>query len=1117
MIQLSQWINDGIEVNPRAAGIKIIPMLENEIQYGKRTPEELFTRLKELGFNDESADIFAQSYAKKDINIAKEYIYRKIVEKGTDDAVSRISLPKQSSMQNPKNAQKEKRGIYNVTFNDKEKVEIKTNDYNDFIEYSKGNRNFGAKHIIRKHLGNGKDGELTKEELLNMGEIIRNGNIADDSIHIDNGILSYAYVFEKDGVKYKVAVNERPDGKKLWSMYSDRNIKTQVRQDHYAHFNSSPDTNIIPQSKENVKPAESKSLNEPKRKTEPEPVTKTEKKTEPSKSGRQTAPLDESVSEIIRNAPKKMTRINFNDRKVNAYELDIEGNKAYIYALSSKKGKSKDIRVVDENLKEIGRSGQGNTFDAVKEAVIRLRMEGRASPLKTAEPSKLAAVERELTVPEQNAKALHNLRKRIAQELKETKEESITINGEKVILNEKDGQFYVTNQRGFSISGLSIDSREKAILFAKRHLEARAAKAKPSKEATTTESGLLRKLAMTEKETKSAEKTETKATKPKSIIFYKTVHDRNGKTQLEQELGYRVEANAKDFEGVEFALTKNGDSWHITETQTGGKFIPKDRSLKTIKEATDWLNKTLQKIGRKKFDEGVNKQRIENIDELLKKANEPKKIIEAEIKYLQEKIKGKKAVRESIIDLTYAKLYTKNNEKELAAIDKDIADYTIKLEKLQKKSGVQSKELPTIKEDIPKEQSQPKAEAADEPKPNTKYPEQPEPKLKKNEVEYEYLNYESNEIVKLKGERVKTTVKEFDDIDFALLKDKDALWHIDDTATGLRVTQDFKSKTAALKAMDDLLKLIGRKRYNATAADELEKIAIIKKGGNPNEITFTKTDGKIETGQRVTIRTNEEIFTAVRRMEEGEAVIYDPRSGLEVARASVDSVAEDRARKAFSDTGRTKYDEYTDIILKRKQELEAEPVQKTKSWTDKLYPADKPDIKPEGFLAKLEDMAIRAEKDPIKKAKMTTKRDFANMEKEVKAAEIKLAEAKSAKNRIDDEIQDFKEEIDYQDTYLPAHLTAMKNKIKTLKNQSAKTKLIEKYNESFKKHEESVSRITEKLRARIANKQKVLPEYEANINKAQAELKTSEAKLKEFKDMNYNEDGSIRTPFDEPC
>ncbi len=84
---------------------------------------------------------------------------------------------------------REKRGIYNVTFNEKNATSLNLEFEKDIravenatirevVMYVKGYHNvrrdkgIGAKHI-KIHLGEGKEGEIKLEELLNLGHALR--------------------------------------------------------------------------------------------------------------------------------------------------------------------------------------------------------------------------------------------------------------------------------------------------------------------------------------------------------------------------------------------------------------------------------------------------------------------------------------------------------------------------------------------------------------------------------------------------------------------------------------------------------------------------------------------------------------------------------------------------------------------------------------------------------------------------------------------------------------------------------------------------------------------------------------------------------------------------------
>jgi hypothetical protein len=107
MLQTSLWLNDGAPVDPRASGTKILSMLENEIQYSTRTPEELGARLKELGFGDEQINAFVDAYAKKDIGIARKYFDEKVSNKAADEAIARTNKAAHGQAKKTKEKQKQ--------------------------------------------------------------------------------------------------------------------------------------------------------------------------------------------------------------------------------------------------------------------------------------------------------------------------------------------------------------------------------------------------------------------------------------------------------------------------------------------------------------------------------------------------------------------------------------------------------------------------------------------------------------------------------------------------------------------------------------------------------------------------------------------------------------------------------------------------------------------------------------------------------------------------------------------------------------------------------------------------------------------------------------------------
>ena len=116
-------------------------------------------------------------------------------------------------------AKQEKRGIYNVTYNGKNATQIKQDldNINDAIKYERGNIGKGAKHISIRHLDDeNKAGFVTKEELLNLGENVRNF-IKEYKEPFVNKKNARIYEWEDDkGVRFKLVVsNKNGEGRGL--------------------------------------------------------------------------------------------------------------------------------------------------------------------------------------------------------------------------------------------------------------------------------------------------------------------------------------------------------------------------------------------------------------------------------------------------------------------------------------------------------------------------------------------------------------------------------------------------------------------------------------------------------------------------------------------------------------------------------------------------------------------------------------------------------------------------------------------------------------------------------------------------------------------------------------
>ena len=143
---------------------------------------------------------------------------------------------------------KEKRGIYNVTYNGKFSTPVYKDleDVEGAVRYAIGNKNKGAKHIEIKHLEDTtKEGYVTKQELLNMGENMRNF-IKEYKEPFINDRKARLYEWEdKDGVRFRLVINDIKDknggsgihsaitstsaNDDIITFYSDRNLKEPMK------------------------------------------------------------------------------------------------------------------------------------------------------------------------------------------------------------------------------------------------------------------------------------------------------------------------------------------------------------------------------------------------------------------------------------------------------------------------------------------------------------------------------------------------------------------------------------------------------------------------------------------------------------------------------------------------------------------------------------------------------------------------------------------------------------------------------------------------------------------------------------------------------------------------
>nr|DAE82699.1 MAG TPA: Large polyvalent protein associated domain 23 [Caudoviricetes sp.] len=130
-------------------------------------------------------------------------------------------------------AQREKRGIYNVTYNNKTATLVRQDlqKIDDALILEKGSNKKGGAVHIKKHLDPGAQGAITQDEFLSVGKNIREYLQKYKEPFIDeSGGRIYEWA-DGNGVKFRVVVYEKADGisashpNSIISFYSNRNLK----------------------------------------------------------------------------------------------------------------------------------------------------------------------------------------------------------------------------------------------------------------------------------------------------------------------------------------------------------------------------------------------------------------------------------------------------------------------------------------------------------------------------------------------------------------------------------------------------------------------------------------------------------------------------------------------------------------------------------------------------------------------------------------------------------------------------------------------------------------------------------------------------------------------------
>jgi len=152
-----------------------------------------------------------------------------------DISVKKIGddIPDSAALSVKNTAQREKRGIYNVAYNDKSATLVRRDleKIDDALMFEKGSSKKGGAIHVKKHLEPEAQGAITQSELLNIGKNIREYLQKYKEPFIDeHGGRIYEWA-NKEGVKFRVVVYEKTDGisashpETIISFYSNRNLK----------------------------------------------------------------------------------------------------------------------------------------------------------------------------------------------------------------------------------------------------------------------------------------------------------------------------------------------------------------------------------------------------------------------------------------------------------------------------------------------------------------------------------------------------------------------------------------------------------------------------------------------------------------------------------------------------------------------------------------------------------------------------------------------------------------------------------------------------------------------------------------------------------------------------
>jgi len=107
------------------------------------------------------------------------------------------------------------KAMFDFVVQAKNEIEFQINDHNIIVR--KNNKDFGFKHLLLRHYGNGSDGEIKALDILKIGNVIK------QEITIPSrGNKKISFIQTKNGHKYTVILRKEKSGKLLFNFFSSK-------------------------------------------------------------------------------------------------------------------------------------------------------------------------------------------------------------------------------------------------------------------------------------------------------------------------------------------------------------------------------------------------------------------------------------------------------------------------------------------------------------------------------------------------------------------------------------------------------------------------------------------------------------------------------------------------------------------------------------------------------------------------------------------------------------------------------------------------------------------------------------------------------------------------------